>query len=891
MKRIVFAFVLICGLFPLMFSQTTINLSWLKGMGGTTSNDELNGMHVDGSGNIYIAGKIQGLVDLDPGPGTYTVDPNYPHGFFAKYNSNGGLIWATYFDGEGQSNIYDIATDAAGDVYVTGDFEVAPLDFNTSSPGTNTLAPADKDVFIVKYTSNGAFSWVRAIGSPSATLRVYNLKVNSAGEVVIAGDFNQDASAPVNFNPAGPSFTMQPYGYSDAYVAKYSSSGNLLFAEHIGGPKNDYTWGLDLDASDNIYLTGVYKDTIFYGGAPVTNSVVGDFQELFTAKYTSSGSFVWGKSIGGASDDGGYRLKMINNNEFIVSGYMYSNSMDANPSPTATTTLNKVSTATNFDVLLLRFSNATGDLVWAKNTGGDGFVMPYILNADNQGNIFMGGSFQGIIDFDFGAAAQTYTSINLTNRDICLAKYTTNGDFIFNYQMGDGTGPNEAYQVHVSPTNEIVLGGGYSTPVDFDPSLASNSLTLYGGRDIFFNKYNQCIAPDTPTLSVTSTTICANTTATLSITAGNLNSATNWVWSQGSCGTSTIAVGTTATVSPTFPTTYYVRGEGGCITPTVCANASVAVQALKDITGTVTHSLNPVAGLVILYKYEGPLEKWDSVTYQNIQPNGTFTMTTVYTGSYVILCEPSSATLQTTYSPNAIGWKGAQVFGHGCINQTTKNIDVQPLVNIGTGPGVLAGKIVEGVGYGQRGAGITAPGGPIRGMTVKGGRNPGGDIVAQGKTNAAGEYTLSNFPLNTTGESYFLIVDIPGLDTNGTYRRAVITGSTQYTDLDFVVDSMYINPILNFVGVQEITMDDQLIKVYPNPTTGKFIIESDLKEGSEISIRLSDVVGKEIYRTDEFFNTGEIKREIDLKDKENGIYFVTMSLNGRSSRFKLILTK
>lgn len=875
-----------------MFSQTTMNLTWLKSIGGETVNDILNGMHVDGNGNVYIAGRIQSAVDLDPGPGTFTVDPNNRHAFFGKYNSSGNLIWATYLDGEGESEAFKITTDAAGDVYVAGEFEMAPLDFNLASPGTNTLAPADKDIFLLKYTANGAFSWVRAIGSPSATMRVENLKVNSAGEVVMGGTYFQEFGSPVNFNPAGPTFTLSGFGNTQVYFAKYSSTGALVFAEQIGGPYSDSGWGLDLDANDNIYLCGAFKDTIYFGGAPITNSLVGfgqGYQDMYTAKYSSGGTFIWGKAIGGTGDDGGFRLKVMNNNEFVIAGFMYSPTMDADPSLTAATNLTLVNTYNEFDNLLLKYSTSTGNLIWGKNTGGNGMFLPYILNSDNQGNIYLGGSFEGEVDFDFDATVQSYTSTVITNRDICFAKYNPNGNFIFNYQFGGGTSSHEAYQACITSSNEIILAGGYSDVVDFDPSPATNTLNPIGDRDIFFNKYTQCIAPDTPTLSVTSTTICANTTATLSITGGTLNSASSWVWSQGSCGSSTIGVGTTVTVSPTFPTTYFVRGEGGCITPTVCASASVSVESLKDITGSVTSSANPVAGVVVLYRYEGPLTKWDSVTYQNINPAGIYSISAALTGSYVLMCLPTATNLQTTYAPASISWKGATVFSHGCLSTTSLNVNVQPILNLG-GPGILSGKIVEGQGYEQRGNGITAPGNPIKGIIVKGGRNPGGDIVAQSRTNASGEYTLGDLAISAGNENYFILVEIPGLDTNGTHRRAVVTGSLQYTGLDFIVDSSYIHPVLN-VGLDDLTIDGKSVKVFPNPSNGIFTLQYDALMNDEIGYRVVDITGRVITESMPEKTAGLFEKQLDFTALKDGVYFMNITVNGNSYRSKMIISR
>ncbi|MGZ3919495.1 MAG: immunoglobulin domain-containing protein, partial [Bacteroidia bacterium] len=98
-------------------------------------------------------------------------------------------------------------------------------------------------------------------------------------------------------------------------------------------------------------------------------------------------------------------------------------------------------------------------------------------------------------------------------------------------------------------------------------------------------------APSIPVLSAVNGQICAGNSTTLSITSGNLNSATAWKWYNTSCGTGSAGTGTSIVVSPVSTTTYYARGEGGCgYTMGSCATVSVVVNPLPAVTvnsGTV----------------------------------------------------------------------------------------------------------------------------------------------------------------------------------------------------------------------------------------------------------------------------------------------------------------
>ncbi len=90
-----------------------------------------------------------------------------------------------------------------------------------------------------------------------------------------------------------------------------------------------------------------------------------------------------------------------------------------------------------------------------------------------------------------------------------------------------------------------------------------------------------CNQPDLATLSGT-TTICEGNSTTLSVTGGNLNDATNWAWYEGSCGGTAVGTGTSITVSPTASTSYFVRGEGGCVVGGACQQIDVQVNPVYN---------------------------------------------------------------------------------------------------------------------------------------------------------------------------------------------------------------------------------------------------------------------------------------------------------------------
>jgi subtilisin-like proprotein convertase family protein len=96
-----------------------------------------------------------------------------------------------------------------------------------------------------------------------------------------------------------------------------------------------------------------------------------------------------------------------------------------------------------------------------------------------------------------------------------------------------------------------------------------------------------CDDPDAPTTSG-DVAICAGDSPMLSITLGDLNDADDWTWYETSCGGTPVGTGTQITVSPAATATYYVRGEGGCVLPGVCAEVTVTVNPVFSATDEVT---------------------------------------------------------------------------------------------------------------------------------------------------------------------------------------------------------------------------------------------------------------------------------------------------------------
>lgn len=386
-----------------------------------------------------------------------------------------------------------------------------------------------------------------------------------------------------------------------------------------------------------------------------------------------------------------------------------------------------------------------------------------------------------------------------------------------------------------------------------------------------------------PTLAVSgNTTICNGSTSTLTASG-----ATSYTWSAG-------VNSNTISITPTVTTTYTVDGanSNGCSAST---SVVVSIISSKNINGVITNTAGALGGDVILYKYSPFLSQWDSITV--VPLTSSYSFTNIDSALYVVRAIPTSTNIQVTYGYNAISWQNASVINHGCANNSNQNIDLISLNNFGVGPGVLTGIVVEASGFGSRMSSEfkpMAPGEPIGGIIVKGGRNPGGQMFVQTITAADGTYSLTGLPLTTGNDSYFIVVDIPGLDTNGTYNIVITGTNTVINDLNFTVDSIYINPIGSITGISiDKSVLENKILLFPNPAKQNVSIQYELLQAANIKIELFDIIGHKVKTAipNSLQEKNKYTHSINVEDLSNGIYFVRLTINNSITTIKLVISQ
>jgi hypothetical protein len=405
---------------------------WAKGAGGS-SNDYGHGVCADAAGNSYVTGGFSSP-SISFGTNTFTNGGGIDY-FVAKYDPSGAVLWANTATGISNDGGNACAVDATGNLYVVGSTNSHSLKF-----GSVTLTGAGyDDIILVKYDPSGNVLWAKDIGGSGNDIG-QAIGLDAAGNAYITGYF---ASSTISFG----STVLTNSGTDNVYVAKYDPSGNVLWAKKAGGTNTDHGNGIAVDAQGNSYVTGSFTSSpcsfvtaslangggidmfmvkydaagnekwvnkpagvsndvgynlaldphgnpIFVGSTNSTTLTFGNTvltlaggDDVFIAKYDTSGVAQWAKIAGGSSNDIGESIGVDADGSSYITGYFASATMSFG-STTITTS------ATN-DIFVAKY-DASGALVWAKSAGGNGDDRTNCIGVNWHGEAFVTGYFTSL---------------------------------------------------------------------------------------------------------------------------------------------------------------------------------------------------------------------------------------------------------------------------------------------------------------------------------------------------------------------------------------------------------------------------------------------------------------------------------------------------------------
>ncbi|MGF1589141.1 MAG: SBBP repeat-containing protein [Pleurocapsa sp.] len=381
----------------------------------------------DSSGSTFSTGYTNGtLGDNDFG----SLDA-----FLSKYNNTGSQEWIEQIGTADNDNGYGVDTDAEGNVYWLA---------RTSGELGGDNAGIGNDVVFSKYNSQGEQQWIRQFGSFGNDNPFVDPRVDSAGDVVIAGYTNDDLAAPNADTEIPPS--------ADSWIAKYDSDGNQLWIEQFGTNEGDETFGLDIDSQDNIYTTGWTRGDL---GAPNNLNEEGEVTyDIWLAKYDSQGNQQWIEQFGTDDFDWSWDVATDSNDDTYITGWTLGDLAGTNSG--------------SYDIWVAKYdSQGNQQQIQQFGTAGDDAATS--VDVDDGGNYYL----TGYTDGDLSGAG------NAGSYDAWVAKYDSSGNQLWIEQFGSSE-RDEAYEVSVSDDLVYVTG-------TTDGSLGS---TNTGSFDAWIGKFS-----------------------------------------------------------------------------------------------------------------------------------------------------------------------------------------------------------------------------------------------------------------------------------------------------------------------------------------------------------------------------------------------------------------
>ncbi len=226
------------------------------------------------------------------------------------------------------------------------------------------------------------------------------------------------------------------------------------------------------DAQGNLYMTGDFYGTAdFDPSDSVINLTSHGETDVFVAKYAPSGTYQWAFNIGGTGYDQVNSIFIDISGNVYITGY-FEETVDFDPAAGVAT-----KSAAIRDIYITKY-NSDGIYQWVIAVGGTGYDEGVDVEVSGLGSVYVGGYFNGTVDFNPGAGVANITSFGYS--DMFIARYTGSGSFLGAYKIG-GASAEFMTELTLDPQNNVLITGIFQGTADFNPGAGIANLTAAPG--------------------------------------------------------------------------------------------------------------------------------------------------------------------------------------------------------------------------------------------------------------------------------------------------------------------------------------------------------------------------------------------------------------------------
>ena len=416
--------------------------------------DTVRAVATDASQNIYVVGETY---SADFPGAARSNSGQMGDAFVVKLSQTGTRIYTVVLGGSGYDSARGVATDSAGNVYVTGLTSSSDFPTTTGALQRNSGSPGQYDAFVAKIGPTGSILYATFLGG-SGSDAGYSIAVDAAGAPYITGS-TTSMNFPVAINAPQRWFG----GGTDCFVAKLDPTGaSLTYATYLGGENMDSCASIGVDGT---FVTGTTSSR----GFPLTAALYGALNgssDAFLTKISPAGDrFLFSTYLGGEGADNGNVVRVDSAGNAYVGGDTMSAGFPV------TSGVLQTQFKANYDGFFCSVAGDGSTIRFATYLGGNGADSIRDLSFATDGGIIVAGYTAST---DFPTMNPVQGSYGGGTFDAFVAVVSANGASLSSSTYLGGGGDDCAFGVAPLGAGQLVLAG------QFISGTLSSIQQLYG---------------------------------------------------------------------------------------------------------------------------------------------------------------------------------------------------------------------------------------------------------------------------------------------------------------------------------------------------------------------------------------------------------------------------
>jgi len=492
-------------------------ISWATYIGGSEY-DEIRDVKIGNDGFVYAVGATNSTTNIATTGAHLTTfqGGNNSIGsdaFITKFDTDGNCIWATYYGGTNVDLGLSLAVDTAGYLYMAGRTNSQT---GISTTGSHQAIKAGTssgyDAFLIKFDTFGIPVWGTYYGGTGADgQQAVVVTADRYNNLYLAGN-TQSANG---IATTGTFQSTRP-GSEDGFIAKFNTSGSLIWGTYLGTSAIDWINGIAVDTSGDIVVIG---QTVSTTGLSTSNAYLttgNGGTDGFVAKFNSAGQRIWGTYYGGSDFERLYAVTTDSSNAIYFGGITYSTT------GIATSSAHQLALGSAMDACIGKL-DPNGTMEWSTYYGGSENEAVAGLTFFN-GKLFVTGTT--VSPNNIATPDGIVSTFNNSASEGMLVTFSTSGIRLWGtYFGGDLTEDPGAIAIN---NMEQVFIGGKTASVNGFSTIGAYQTTFEGNQDGMLMRINMCNVPQTPTLISGNTTVCEHSEQQYTIPA--VVGADSYIW-------------------------------------------------------------------------------------------------------------------------------------------------------------------------------------------------------------------------------------------------------------------------------------------------------------------------------------------------------------------------